>query len=130
MKLEKLRTEYQAASGSASDHTRKLDFAGIAVIWVFRVEADGVHSLHWFLLIPLCAFVASLACDLAQYVYCSLLWGILHRVKEKRGTKEEEEFGISPYCNWPTLFFFWGKMILCLIGYPLLLLHILWLMLR
>ena len=38
MKIHELRSTYYEASGKVSDISRQLAFAGIAVIWVLRVE--------------------------------------------------------------------------------------------
>ncbi len=125
MKLEAVRKTYYDYSGKLSEITRKLDFAGIAVVWVFRVgEKSGGIAFATCLLWSLGLFVLSLACDLLQYAYASCAWGIFHRVKERTDTREEEEFMAPSAINWPTLLFFWTKVVLAAVGYGILTIYI------
>ena len=106
-------------TGTLSELSRKLCFAGIAVIWMLKntsVDVSLNSVLVWF--------VVSLFFDLLQYVYASAIWSIYFRFKEKRllstVKKEEdvvkEEFLYPPKINWLTTVFFWLKVSICLVG--------------
>jgi hypothetical protein len=71
VKIEKIKDEYYAASGTVSDLVRQFSFAGIAIIWVFKIgkEESGGISYSSEMSGTLIMFVAALACDLLQYIY-------------------------------------------------------------
>jgi len=125
MKLVDARQAYYDHSGKASDVARALAFAGIALIWIFKIEDEGGPHIPAELLLPAALLAISLACDLLQYISLTLAWGIYHRVKEKAGTKAGTEFQAPNVLNWPGLVFFWGKLFsvawgfLLLVGYTL-----------
>ena len=41
MKLSEYKKTYEDFSGKASNVVRQLSFAGIAVIWIFKVQSNG-----------------------------------------------------------------------------------------
>ena len=45
MKLSDYRETYYEFSGKASDVTRQLAFAGIAIVWIFKIEEYLIHYL-------------------------------------------------------------------------------------
>ena len=102
---------------------RQLDFAGIAVIWIFKIgkdEAGGVHfskTLLW----PLALFVLSLAFDLLQYVYKSAFLGILNHRSWNKYHNEEKDLKFSERWNWPTIGCFWIKTLLLCAAFGFLL---------
>ena len=62
-----------------------------------------------------------LAFDLLQYVAASSVWGIFHRVMERKyGSSYDEDISAPAYLNWPAIFCFWAKLICVTIGYVLL----------
>ena len=125
MKLKDARENYYTFSASLSGVSRQLCFAGIAIIWVFSVDGgNGEHLLKKDLVLPLTFFALGLALDLLHYIVASASWGIFHRIKEKSGTDEEEDFGAPCWLNWTPCIFFWGKAISTVIGYTILLLII------
>jgi hypothetical protein len=126
MKRSDLLKAYQDFSGLASTNTRNLDFAGIAVVWIFRTEGTKgqIESLPSFLFLPLAGFVLSLFLDLSHYVYAALAWGVYHRLKEWEGGNADDEFTAPSAINYPSIAFFWSKIILCLVGYALLFIYV------
>lgn len=122
MKVQELLDAYYEASGKASELSRQLAFAGIAIIWLFRVgEQSGGIQFSEALLVPLFCFVAGLALDLGQYVYKSIVWSALNRHYWKRYQDNEAEVEVSSVFNVLTNIFFWGKIGAIVIGYILLL---------
>ncbi len=66
--------------------------------------------------------IIGLGLDLMQYVVASAIWGLFHRIKEKKlGADSDIDITAPPYLNWPSLFFFWGKLASILAGYVSLL---------
>ncbi len=120
MKLENCRNTYYEYTGKASEIVRYLGFAGIALVWIFKVEGGGTISIPQPLIAPSFWLVIGLTLDLFHYVVGSIIWGVYNRYKEKIGTKECDEFIASLKINWPTNFFFWSKIIAIIIAYILI----------
>jgi hypothetical protein len=119
MKLSKaLDTTYEL-SGKASDLARQLAFAGIAVIWIFKKEANTLVSIPAEFHFPLLCFVISLTADISQYVLGTIIWTLFHRYyekKQKNGTKDPDI--IAPaFINWPNWTLFTFKIAAVFIGY-------------
>lgn len=126
MTLSDYLASYYELSGKASDVARQLAFAGIAIIWVFHQGSGGTVAMPIALIGPAALFIGGLACDLLQYVSGTLIWGAFHRVQEQRlGAGSKKPLTAPAYFNWPGLFFFWSKLALILVGYLLLLHHLL-----
>jgi len=117
MKLKEYRKDYQEFSGKLSDNARKLAFAGIAIVWIFKQEKEDIFILPQLLKLSMLMFVITLSFDLLQYVYQTLTWGIFHRHFEKKLPNEDSELSASKYLNWPAIIFFWTKVISLVIGY-------------
>jgi hypothetical protein len=110
-------------SGLASETARKLAFAGIAVIWVFRTEVDKQITLEPKLLAITCLFVAALAFDLLHYVSSAAIWTIVFRVRELQSKTDPTAATrtFRPWWNWPAYFLFWAKLALTVFAYIALL---------
>lgn len=123
MKLIDARNEYFGHSGRASSVSRQLCFAGIATVWVFVVSSqDGSYTIARSFFYALIIFGLALGFDLLQYTWASAVWGIFHRHKEKTLKNcEDTEFLAPAWINWPSIFFFWSKIILSILGYAVLL---------
>lgn len=122
MTLEKVREAYYASSSSASSVGRQVAFAGIAIIWIFKQQSEYGIALPKELAIPIGLLIGALSSDLLQYIVCSAIWGIFHRVAERKyGTDENTQVEFNPLLNWPALFFFWIKLALIAIAYCYLL---------
>ena len=107
MKLKDAREIYYLRSTKLSDVVRQLNFAGIAIIWLFRVgdENAGIPYSD-FLLWPLGFLITSASFDLLHYVYASAAWGIFHRRQEKKLRNDPEaDFHAPGTINWLSNFF-------------------------
>ena len=122
MKISDIRDEYRKSSGNVSERVKQLAFAGIGVIWIFRVgDKNGGIFYSPQMLWPLLMFVASLACDLLHYLYKTLVAGFLNsRYYAKYGDNDKDVF-VSPRWGRPAAFFFWTKALLTISGYGFLL---------
>ena len=87
MKLSEFRKDKDTLTGKASDVSRQLAYAGIAVVWIFKQTENGVSSVPKEFLLPIFLFAASLAADLMQYVYAGIAVSIFHRRRSCRRTE-------------------------------------------
>ena len=109
--LEVAEEAYEDRSKQASDLCRQLAFAGIALIWVFRIERGASKTLDPGLVWPAIFIVCTLALDFLHYVSATLLWGAHRRVWEKRFLRDEPIPTEAPrWINWPAIAFFWLKI--------------------
>ncbi len=121
MKLIQAREAYYQYTEKASDVARTLAFAGIALIWIFKVGDSGTPRIPHRLLPPTFLLAGSLVFDLLQYVVGSILWGAFHRIKERTIPKgNDPEFEAPAWMNWPGIILFYGKLILVAWGFLLL----------
>lgn len=124
MDLADYRETYYTLSGKASDITRQLAFAGIALIWIFRGTSSGPLAVPGELLIPAGLLALALSFDLAQYAFGAAIWAIFVRVSEGNGIEDDTEVSAPMYFNWPALLFFWLKIFFLLLAYFLILRYI------
>jgi len=117
VKLKDALDNYYYYTGKTSEIIRQLGFAGIAVVWVFKADVAGRPIVPSELIPAAFLIGAGLTLDLLHYVAGSLIWGVYHRVKEKRKTSQETEFDAPKQINWLTLFFFWSKAIMMIVAY-------------
>lgn len=117
MKLEDSRENYYFFTGKVSDIIRQLGLAGIGLVWVFKVDVGGKPAIPPDLVIAAKWIVIGLGFDLLQYVYGTLAWGIYNGVKERQGTSVDDEFTAPRPINWPTIVFFWLKVVATLVAY-------------
>lgn len=124
MKLKDARDNYYFFSGKTSDITRQLGLAGIALVWLYKVERAGVTKLPVELQTPLVLIVLGLTLDLLQYAVATGVWGVYQRHKEKSGIGETVDFEAPSSINIPTIALFIGKVGCVVAAYALLLNHI------
>jgi hypothetical protein len=121
MKLSEYRQDYYEFSGKASDVSRNLAFAGVAVIWLFKV-GDSTPILPRNLVLPLLLFCVGLACDLLQYVASVVVWGSFQWRHDQRlaNPHDDPELDAPSWFNWPALVFFTAKLVAVSVGYVVL----------
>jgi hypothetical protein len=124
MKLKDARELYYFYSGKTSDLVRQLGLAGIAVIWIFKYDAQGVPKIPQALLPPLILIVLGLALDLLQYAVATSIWGIFQRRKEVSGVTDDVDFLAPKQFNWPTIGLFVLKVASIIAAYVYLLRHL------
>jgi hypothetical protein len=115
--------DFNEFSGKASDVTRQLAFAAIAVIWLFKTDAPTGHiTIPPDLICPGILIVAALAADLLQYVAASLIWGSYAFYLERKDIA-----GVERHSNWlvlPIRALFGIKIVLVIWAYILILLFL------
>lgn len=125
MKLNDVREIFYFNTGKVSDIVRQIGLAGLAVIWVFRTQAQGGGQV-----IPKQLFLAgtiillALSVDLFQYALATFIWDRFNTRKEQelrnKPDPEEEDFEAPEHINlWPDRLF-WTKFVLMVAAYVVL----------
>ena len=72
MKLEEIRKAYEDLSSSLSSVVRQINFAGIAIVWIFVGKETGTVPQHLY---NACTFlVISIILDVLQYLVGTFSW--------------------------------------------------------
>ena len=122
MKLKEAWDNYADHTRRVGELVRQLSFAGIAVIWLFRIEDDGSTRIADDLRLPTLLLVLSLALDFLQAAIGSAVWGVFGRKKELEfGEDYAGDFKRPRQINWPALTLFWAKTAGIVLAYALLL---------
>jgi hypothetical protein len=122
MKLKDCRETFYEFSGKLSDNARKLAFAGIAIVWIFKQGENGLYSIPGALRTAMLMFVVSLSLDLLQYIYQTIVWGSFHTYKENPLKHDENADFLAPTTfNNVANVIFWSKVIALVIGYVFML---------
>ena len=116
MQIKDLVHEAEEATASASNLSRHLAFAGIAVIWTLSHSDLKGCSLQ-MLLRPLALFVIGLTLDYLQYIYKAILWPCLNKHYFKKYKNNDEAVEISESVNFPVYFLFYVKIACVIWGY-------------
>lgn len=126
MKLKEAKEAFYEASNTLTENTRKLCFAGIAIVWIFKVGEKNAGGIPFStdLLWPLGAFVMGLAFDVLHYFYQSTIWWLYYAWKHARGVDDEARINPPGVINFLTFIFFYGKVIFCGYGFYCLLVYI------
>jgi hypothetical protein len=125
MKLKDALENYYVFTGKASDVLRQLSFAGIAIIWMFKLQAGGQTKIPEALILPAAIFTGGLAFDLLQYLSASAMWGGFARYRElQRKGPRNRQFKAPRWINWPGNAFFVLKALCASAAYILLLLFL------
>ena len=124
MKLSEYRDTYYVLSAKASDVARQLAFAGMAIIWIFKLDSKPIPVIPKQLIIPTCFFVCALASDLLHYIVATSIWGSFRWWQEKNKKIADPNLKASKYLNWPILFLFAIKLGLVAIGYVYVIMYI------
>lgn len=122
MKLSDYRDSYYFYSGKASDVARQLAFAGIVVVWIFKVGGDDRPHIPQTFFLPIALFCITLGFDLMQYISGTLVWGWFSRHNERKyqDATEEPDLKAPSWFNWPGIAFFTLKLVAISLGYVFL----------
>ena len=116
MTLKEIRDAYEALSGTMSSIIRQINFAGIAIAWIF-VNKDN-HQANQ-LLVDSCLFIViSIVLDALQYLIGTIIWYSLYCLHHKTGTNDEDiNVKDSEWINAVNWLLFYAKCIITVIGY-------------
>jgi hypothetical protein len=119
MKLSEDRKDYYNLSSKASDVARQLAFAGIAIIWIFKINNNPIPFIPQPLLIPVAFLACALAFDLFQYIIATFIWGNFQwrKEKNKKDKAADPDLEAPRWLNYPILFFFSLKFLFVAVAY-------------
>ncbi len=121
MQLKSYLKDYHEFSGKASDISRQLAFAALAIIWIFKGEGTQKLIIP-SLLVKSGAYISvALLLDFLQYVISSIIWKTFHAYHEKKGVSADKEIKASEWLAVPGWICYFGKLVFVLIGYSFLL---------
>lgn len=136
LNLEKVYEEYKNTTVQLSENTRKLNFAGIAIIWILKIGAQNSGGIPFgkILYYPFLGLVVSLFFDLLQYLVKSIMINRFHWKKEKELlaisddaekplTLSEKEFLAPKYIRKTADLFFVIKVIVTVIAYIIIIFY-------
>lgn len=126
MKLSDYRNTYYEFSGKVSDITRQLSFAGIAIIWLFRVKQEDFPKIPNELILPTITISLTLAFDLLQYVAATAVWGIFQWYKERQleDLSEDPDLDSPAKLKWLQFSFFILKLFFLIFSYYLIIVYL------
>jgi hypothetical protein len=103
--LDGARNFYSDNTRSLSAVARQLAFAGLAIVWIFKVTSNGSPSIPGNLRVPALLLIGTLAADLLQYICSASSWGLFELLMERKFQTEElneadQKFGAPNSINW------------------------------
>ncbi|MGJ8633235.1 MAG: hypothetical protein ACSHX7_04885 [Luteolibacter sp.] len=115
MKLSDARDSYYQNTGTLSELTRKMSYSGIAVIWLIKTNKDlaSAYESWWIWIIG--GFVLALTCDILQYVFLAVSWGLFNHHKHQQGVELDDDIEAPSYLNNGGLFFFITKVVIVIV---------------
>jgi hypothetical protein len=117
VRLQDYRDTFYEFSGKASDLSRQLAFAAIALIWLFKKDVGGQPTLPRELILPGILVVASLTLEMLQYCVASIIWRTFYRRKEEAGVGENVEIEHSEWLERPITLLFAAKIVCVVAAY-------------
>lgn len=119
MKLSEYRKTYYELSAKASDVSRQLAFAGIAIIWIFKLDSKPIPIIPQSFLLPTILLACALACDLLHYIVGTFIWGNFQwrKEKEKKDGETDPDLIAPRYLNQPILVLFSLKLFFVTVAY-------------
>jgi len=126
MKLSDYRETYYEFSRKASDIARQLAFAGIAVVWLFKVQKQDLPRIPEDLILLVFFLVLVLALDFLQYVFGTFIWGLFQWYQERQlnDVMKDPDLSAPSYLKTPQMICFVAKLLLLVIAYILLLAYV------
>ena len=112
MKLEDYKKDSYEFSKSASDLVRQFAFAGIAIIWIFKLDKPQEHIIPIELIKPLLFLIFTLASDLLQYFIPSIIWSLFYIYHESMGRANDYDIKANRWFSKPGWIFYYGKIIM------------------
>jgi hypothetical protein len=103
---------------------RQFAFAGIAIVWIFKIDKPKDHLIPAELFIPLLFLVVALAFDFLQNLIGAFIWFLFYRHHEKLGHGEEFDTKANGWVTVPIWCFFGLKIIMLMIAYYFIVLNI------
>lgn len=124
MLLSEYRKRSHEYTAKASEITRQLCLAGVAIIWLFKSTDDKQvlaqatkPILEPYLVWPLFFLSLAMVCDLAQYVVGGIIWISFFRKKEKEFPNSDPDIKADDSLNKPIYALYYIKISLMILAY-------------
>ena len=116
MKLDEIRKAYEDLSGSLSSVVRQINFAGIAIVWIFVGKETETVPQHLY---NACTFlVISIILDVLQYFVGTLCWHMCYLFKHEKNVADKNiDVHESEWINAIPWLCIYAKTIVTAIGY-------------
>jgi hypothetical protein len=121
--LSEWRKSQEEFTKTCSEVTRRLAYAGIAVVWIFVKVAEGpAVFLPPALMVALIFILGGLLFDYLQYAYSSAAWTIYNNYKERKMNPDhkmdaEVKYAAPACINYLNYACFWTKQLMIVIAY-------------
>ena len=123
MKLSKYKETYTNYTKQASEISRQLCLAGIAIIWIFKgTTIDNKYYLDPFLHYPLILFSLGLLLDLFQYIVGGYIWKSFFTIEEKKVTQTDLDPDVKDHEDRSKIIWnlYYSKLFIIFIAYVLI----------
>ena len=118
MKLEEIRKAYEDLSSSLSSVVRQINFAGIAIVWIFVGKETVTVTVPQHLYNACTFLVISIILDVLQYLVGTFSWHMCYLYKHKKNVADKDtEIHESEWVNVIPWLCIYAKTILTAIGY-------------
>jgi hypothetical protein len=122
--LKEWRDGAHKFTAKLSDINRNLAFAGIAIIWIFKIQINEKYIIPDNLLLPLYLIIICLMLDILQYLFQSIIWTLFHRRKENEGIVEDEHIEAPKWYSNVSYVFLFSKVAVNITGFIILFIHL------
>ena len=118
MKNSEAWGNYKDYTRDVTEFSRKLAFAGIAIVWVLKPEDGSFTNLS---LLALAFVVMYFLGDVAQYLTGAIRWYIWINSEEEKNIENtggiEGDYSPPVSLDTPVFYLFWVKVALLIIGF-------------
>ena len=126
MSIETCHATVKENSTKVSEIIRQIGFAGIAIIWIFRINTGNPENafdnkISPELILPAILIMLTLILDFLQYTVNTVIWSIYAWIKEQQGMKPNKTFPFPPCINNTAWAIFGLKVITIMWAYFLIL---------
>lgn len=125
MNIGDVKSAYYDNSAKSSEIVRQLGLAGLALVWLFKMDhSDGTSEIPRLMVAAAILIGFALTFDLVQYVLGTAIWGIYNFYKKSRA--DENTVFEAPWAiNYPALAAFILKIIFIVAAYAVIVVFLL-----
>lgn len=117
MKLKEYKNDIYKFSEIASENVRKLSFAGIGIIWIFKTNEINKPLFPQELFFPLLMLALTLFFDFFQYLTAYAIWLMFYKIQETNEVDAQKDIKAHAALTIPISVCFVAKVCTILIAY-------------
>lgn len=122
--LEELKNDFYEFSRKTSENVRQLALAGVAIIWIFKIEVGGKIAIPNQLIDSLKFFIYTLSTDFLHAFIPSIIYGVYQTYLKSKGKQDKEAVHFPSYLTIPAWTFYILKIVFLLFAYIHILIYI------